>query len=473
LYETRLYEVGEVEPGYDLWLSLVHPEDRAPAEEQRAQQIRHFNGRFTTEYRLRKKGGDYIWIESNGKVITWMPDGSPARTVGTITDITARRRLEEQYHQSQRLDSIGRLAGGVAHDFNNLITVINGYAMMLLDEMPTDSPVMEGLTEIREAGQRAAGLTQQLLAFSRKQILQPVVLNLNDIVTDVSKMLHRLIGEDIDLVIKLDPEPGNIIADPGQIEQIIINLAVNSRDAMPTGGTLMIETASVYLDENYVRQHPRLHVGQHVMMAVTDTGTGMSPEVQEQIFEPFFTTKPKSHGTGLGLATVYGIVTQSGGWIWVYSEPGKGTTFKLYFPRTGEPPEQAKAVPKTDLSGTETILVVEDQAEVRRLTIRALNKYGYNVFSAVNAEEAIAFCEQHRGPLHLVVTDIVMPGLNGRELAKRLAEMRPDLRFLFMSGYTDNAIAHHGVLDDNVNYLQKPFTPESLAERVRKVLGSE
>ncbi len=235
----------------------------------------------------------------------------------------------------------------------------------------------------------------------------------------------------------------------------------------------MIETANIHLDESYVRQHPRLHVGQHVMMAVTDTGTGMTPEVREQIFEPFFTTKPKSHGTGLGLATVYGIVTQSGGWIWVYSEPGKGTTFKLYFPLTGELPAQEMAVPKSNPSGTETILVVEDQEEVRRLAIRALNKYGYTVFSAVDAEEAIAFCERHRDPLHLVVTDIVMPGLNGRELARRLAETRPDLKFLFMSGYTDNAILQQDELDYSANYLQKPFTPESLAESVRQALGSK
>jgi CheY-like chemotaxis protein len=242
---------------------------------------------------------------------------------------------------------------------------------------------------------------------------------------------------------------------------------------MPSGGTLIVETANVYLDESYVQQHPRLRVGEHVMVAVTDTGAGMTPEVREQIFEPFFTTKPKGHGTGLGLATVYGIVTQSGGWIWVYSEPGKGTTFKLYFPRTGEPVGQELAVPKTNLWGTETILVVEDQDEVRNLAVKALTKYGYIVFSAQGADEAIAFCERHPGELHLVLTDVVMPGLNGRELAKRLGEMRPDLQFLFMSGYTDNAIAHHGVLDESVKYIQKPFTPESLAESVRSILGSK
>jgi PAS domain S-box-containing protein len=466
------YTPGEIQPSYDLWLKLVHPDDLAAVVEERNQQIRRLDGAFTTEYRLRRKDGGYIWVESSGKVITRTPDGNPARIVGTIADITGRRTLEDQYYQSQKLESIGRLAGGVAHDFNNLLTVINGYTAMIMDDLAADDPSQESLAEIRTAGERAAGLTQQLLAFSSKQILQPVVLNLNHVVADIAKMLQRLIGEDIHLAVRLAEDLGNVTADPGQLHQIVMNLAVNSRDAMHGGGTLTIETANIYLDENYVREHPRLHIGEHVMLAVTDTGAGMTPDVQERIFEPFFTTKPKGHGTGLGLATVYGIVTQSGGWIWVYSELGKGTTFKIYLPRTAEPPAQERVVVRGNLRGTEAILVVEDQDDVRRLAIRSLEKYGYTVFNAGDAEQAIAFCERHKGPLDLVLTDIVMPGLNGRELAQLLSVARPDLRFLFMSGYTENAIAHNGVLDGSLKYLQKPFTPDALAESVREILGS-
>jgi PAS domain S-box-containing protein len=467
------YESGDLPPLYETWIGLLHPEDRDTALEQRMHQIVHRGGAFTTEYRLRKKTGEYTWIQSKGKVTAWTPDGTPARIVGTITDITERKRLEEQFYQSERLDSVGRLAGGIAHDFNNLLTVINGYADMLAADLADIEIAAEGLTEIRAAGDRAAGLTQQLLAFSRKQLLQLSVVNLNDIVTEVSNMLRRLIGEDIQLVTRLAADLGNVVADQVQMQQILMNLAVNSRDAMPNGGALILETSNTYLDESYIGHYPDVRPGHHVLLAVTDTGAGMTPEVRERIFEPFFTTKPKGQGTGLGLATVYGIVKQSGGWIWVYSEPGRGTTFKLYFRQTDQRAAQSQRAARTDLRGTETILVVEDQEEVRTLATKALQRYGYTVFTACGAGEALDLCKEHPRAIDLVITDVVMPGLSGRELGDELIRMRPDVRILFMSGYTDDAIAHRGVLHEGVNYIQKPFTPEILAAKVRDVLDAK
>jgi nitrogen-specific signal transduction histidine kinase len=386
-------------------------------------------------------------------------------------DITEAKQLEEQLRQAQRLDSIGQLAGGVAHDFNNLLTVIHGYAAMAQDELPPDSPVMHSLHEIRAAGDRAAQLTQQLLAFGRKQLLRPVVVSLNQVVTDIATMLQRLIGENISLVINTATELNNVKADPSQLQQVIMNLAINSRDAMPHGGTLIIETANAEWDEAYVSKHPQIQPGPYVMLAVTDNGVGMTPETQKRIFEPFFTTKPTGHGTGLGLSTVFGIVRQSGGRIWVYSEPGRGSTFKIYFPSVDEPAADTPALDKVDLRGHETVLVVEDQEDVRTLAVLALKKFGYTVFGATGAEEAMAFCQAYGDSLDLLVTDVIMPGMSGRELADRLKERLPNLRVLYMSGYTDNAIAHHGVLEDNVEYLQKPFTADRLAEKVRRMLG--
>jgi two-component system cell cycle sensor histidine kinase/response regulator CckA len=418
-------------------------------------------------WRHRKRDGAIIAVEITAHPIQF--EGRKACLV-LATDITERNNLEEQFSQAQRLESIGRLAGGVAHDFNNLLTVINGYAAVILSDLPPASLLAHRVAEISAAGQRAAALTEQLLAFSRRQLVQPRVLNLNHVITDIDKMLRRLIGEDIELVTKLSTDLGNVKADAGQLQQVIMNLAVNARDAMPQGGSLIIETSSVLLDEDYCGTHPQVRPGAYVMLGVTDTGTGMTPEVQQRIFEPFFTTKPHGTGTGLGLATVHGMVRQNGGWIWVYSEPGAGTTFKIYFPGTDEAVSQPHAIVKADVRGNETILVVEDQEEVRALAVTVLERYGYRVLSAAGGEEAIALANGFQGIIHLLLTDIVMPGMNGRALAKQLAAQRT-LRVLFMSGYTESAIAHRGILDAGLDYIQKPFTPESLADKVREVLG--
>jgi CheY-like chemotaxis protein len=359
----------------------------------------------------------------------------------------------------------------VAHDFNNLLTVINGYSEMLLGDLPPSSSLRDGLVEIRAAGERAADLTRQLLAFGRKQMVRPMVLNINDVIGDVRKMLGRLIGEDIALVTQLDVSLANVMADAGQIQQIIMNLAVNARDAMRQGGTLLFETANVIFDESFQAAHPEVHIGRAVMLAVTDTGSGMTSEVKEHIFEPFFTTKAKGAGTGLGLATVYGLVKQAGGWIWVYSEPGHGAAFKIYLPATDAPASAPTVTSRSVLHGTETVLLVEDQAEVSKLAETALRRFGYRVITAASGTEAIAASRNFVGTIDLLLTDVVMPGLGGRETADQILAHRPTMRVLFMSGYTESAISHRSVLNPGVAHLQKPFTPETLAEKVGDVLG--
>ncbi|HEY1240046.1 MAG TPA: PAS domain S-box protein [Bryobacteraceae bacterium] len=431
--------------------------------------LSHGNREFHRDgpWRHRKRDGSIISVEVVAHPIDF--EGRKAALV-LASDITERQRLEEQFQQAQRLESIGRLAGGVAHDFNNLLTVINGYASVILSAVPAGSALSRHVAEIGAAGKQAAALTEQLLAFSRRQIIQPRVLNVNEVVAGIDTMLARLLGEHIEMVVKLSPDLGNIKADAAQLQQVILNLAINARDAMPEGGTLMIETSNVLLDEEYRQTYRDVHPGAYVMLAVSDTGTGMTPEVRARIFEPFFTTKPAGSGTGLGLATVHGMVRQSGGWIWVYSEPGDGTTFTIYFPRTDEAATPPQPAAEKDLFGTETILVVEDQNDVRALTVTVLEHYGYRVLSAAGGEEAIALASATRDPIHLLLTDVIMPGMDGRVLAKQLAAVRT-IKILFMSGYTENAIAHRGVIDREVNYIQKPFTPESLAEKVREVLG--
>ncbi|MEW6777942.1 MAG: ATP-binding protein, partial [Bdellovibrionota bacterium] len=382
-----------------------------------------------------------------------------------------RQSLEDQLVQARKMEAVGLLTGGIAHEFNNMVTVINGYAALLRRSLPSGSRESQSAGEILAAGERAAGLTRQLLAFSRKQILQPRFLNLNETVRGMAGMLRQVIGETIHLGLALGENLGTVKADPSQIEQVILNLAINARDAMPHGGKLTLETANVVLGEDYTRQHVDVTPGPYVLLAVGDTGTGMDKETLTRVFEPFFTTKEAGKGTGLGLATVYGIVRQSGGHVWVYSEPGQGSLFKVYLPRlesvtTAEPNPAEPAVPR----GSETILVVEDEAMIRTLVQDALSELGYRVLEAATPKEALAYLEAHAGAIDLLLTDVVMPELSGRQLAGKAKALRPSLRVLYMSGYTDNAIVHHGVLDEGVAFLQKPFTPDLLARKIREVL---
>ncbi|MGA8438017.1 MAG: ATP-binding protein [Candidatus Sulfotelmatobacter sp.] len=390
-------------------------------------------------------------------------------------DVTERRALEEQLRQSQKMEAVGRLAGGIAHDFNNLLMVISGYSEFLLDRVGPDPALRAPAQEIAGAAQRASSLTRQLLAFSRKQMMAPKILDLNEVVTENLKMLTRVIGEDIDLVMIPEAKLGAVRADAGQIDQVIMNLAVNARDAMPSGGKLTIETSNVSLDEEYSRFHAPLRPGDYVMLTISDTGMGMDSETQSHIFEPFFTTKgPK--GTGLGLSTVYGIVKQSGGYIWVYSESGKGTTFKIYLPRVPGRAESHAVVSTAESAvtepGTETILLVEDETNLRYLARQFLEKQGYRVIEAADGAVAMQIAVAHEGVIHLLLTDVIMPGMNGRELAQRISEIRPNTKVLYMSGYTENVIGHNGTLDAGVRLLQKPFTLRELKSKVREVLDS-
>ena len=385
-----------------------------------------------------------------------------------------RKNLEEQLVQAQKLEAVGRLAGGIAHDFNNLLTAIIGYAQLALGRLQPDDPLRRRVEEIKKAGDRAASLTRQLLAFSRKQVMQPKVIDLNSVVAELERMLVRMIGEDIEMRTMLQPDLGNVKADPGQMEQVIMNLVLNARDAMPAGGKLTIETANGYLDETYAQQHVAVLPGAYVMLAVSDNGAGIDEETQQHIFEPFFTTKEVGKGTGLGLSTAYGIVKQSGGNIWVYSEPGKGTTFKIYLPRVDEAADEYKhPVATVDLpQGTETILLVEDEEMVLKVARESLMTCGYRVLEATSGKDALLICEQHRETIHLLLTDVVMPEVSGREVANRLLSLHPEMRILYMSGYADNAIVHHGVLDEGTNFIEKPFGPDALALKVRSVLDA-
>jgi PAS domain S-box-containing protein len=400
--------------------------------------------------------------------------GRPTGTLSVGEDVTEHAQLEAQLRQSQKMEAVGRLAGGVAHDFNNLLTVILGTADLMLFDTPATDPRHAELGEIRSAGERAAGLTRQLLALSRQQVLEVRVVDLNDLIQNVERLLRRVIGEDVHLRTLPGVGLGAVRADPGQIEQVILNLAINSRDAMPDGGTITIETANVELDETYAATHSPVEPGPYAMLAVSDTGIGMSAATRAQIFEPFFTTKPMGKGTGLGLATVHGIVNQSGGHIWVYSEPGQGTTFKIYLPRVDETIDEATTVGARSerLAGTELILVVEDDDTVRAVTSRMLEARGYRVLLADAGAEALTLVEQDAGQISLLISDVVMPDMSGRELANRVAQIRPDMHVLFVSGYTDETIAYHGVLEQGVNFLQKPFTPDALARTVRRILDS-
>ncbi len=422
---------------------------------------------------------ELLIVPKNGPSRTVLASGQPiadaqGRTRGAVIamqDITDRKLLESQLRQAQKMEAIGLLAGGVAHDFNNLLNVILGYSEMVLTDIGTDDPHRPRIEQVHKAGERAASLTRQLLAFSRKQVLQPRVLDLNALIGEMEKMLRRLISEDIELAIRARPGALGIKADPGQIEQVAMNLVVNARDAMPQGGRLTIETGSVELDDRFVRDHPGSRPGAYVRLAIGDTGCGMTPEILARIFEPFFTTKEAGKGTGMGLATVYGIVKQSGGYIDVQSEPGRGTTFSVYLPPTLEATETTDLRhPAASPRGAETILLVEDDPGVRGVVRDSLRSYGYTILESGDPEEGIGLCERHPGAIHLLMTDVILPKMSGRALATRLSALRPDMRILFMSGYTDDAIGQHGVLDRGVDFLQKPFQVTVMVRKVREVL---
>ncbi|HXJ05866.1 MAG TPA: PAS domain S-box protein [Candidatus Acidoferrum sp.] len=452
------------------WMRHIPLEDHAVIEEAEEASVR--GERFQAEYRIVRKDGGVIWVSDTAVVVS----GGNSHPVmeGIIVDITERKLLENQLQQSRRMEAVGRLAGGIAHDFNNLLTIIKGYAELALQRSGIQPEQRADVMQIENAAERAALLIRQLLAFSRRQVLQPKIIDLNAIVLGLDKLLGRLMGEHIEMVTRCGANVGNVKADPAQVEQVIMNLVVNARDAMPKGGRLTVETVNVELDSTYARDHVSVKPGSYVMLAVSDTGMGISRETMAHIFEPFFTTKESGKGTGLGLSTVYGIVKQSGGYIWVYSEPDKGTTFKVYLPRVVAEVESKPGVLEIPGAGrgSETILLVEDEEAVRDLASRILSAKGYAVVAARSTKEAEQFSEKHTGDIHLVLTDIVMPGTSGRELAKRIAARHPRTRILFMSGYTDNVLAEGGVLEAGLSFLQKPFTPGAQVQKVRDVLDS-
>jgi PAS domain S-box-containing protein len=416
----------------------------------------------------RKRDGAEFPVEVS---LSYIETGDGRFAIAFVSDISQRKRLEEQLNQSQKMEAVGRLAGGVAHDFNNMLTVISGYTRMILDELSPLDPLREYADEIGKAADRAGAITNQLLAFSRRQVIMPRVISVNSVISQTEKMLRRLLGEDIQLGLELHPEVSNIKADPTQIEQAIVNLAVNARDAMPTGGQIFIETANVHLDETYAKSHLGVQPGDFVMIAMTDTGHGMDAATRQRIFEPFFTTKEQGKGTGLGLATVYGMIKQSGGDIWVYSEPGKGTTFKLYFPRAVEGVAERTDSNNgaTTHAGNETVLVVEDEKPVRDLTVRMLQQLGYKVLSAASGAEALEISNSFSGKIALLLTDVVMPQMSGQQVADVLLGTRPDLKVLYLSGYTESTVIHHGV-GSGVDFLPKPFSRETLSKKLAEMM---
>ena len=452
------------------WMRHIPQEDHGVIEAAENASLR--GERFQAEYRIVRKDGSVIWVSDTAVVVS----GSYSHPVmeGIIVDITERKLLENQLQQSRRMEAVGRLAGGIAHDFNNLLTIIKCYAELGVQRGGIQPELRADIQQIENAAERASTLIRQLLAFSRRQVLQPKIIDLNAIVMGLDKLLGRLMGEHIEMVTRCAGNVGHVKADPAQVEQVIMNLVVNARDAMPKGGRLTVETVNVDLDSTYARDHVTVKPGAYVMLAVSDSGIGMSPETVAHIFEPFYTTKESGQGTGLGLSTVYGIVKQSGGYIWVYSEPGKGTTFKVYLPRVAAPVDSKPEVTTVLVAGkgSETILLVEDEEAVRELASRILSAKGYSVVAAKGTKEAEEFSEKHTGQIHLLLTDIIMPGTSGRELARRITGRHPRTRVLYMSGYTDNVLAQGGVLEAGLSFLQKPFTPGALVQKVRDALDS-
>ncbi len=461
------------------WMDVVHPDFLADGRKH----IRHLlTGEipsFEAEWMLVRKDEQTMWVQLNVAVVK-SAAGIPQFMVGDFVDITERKQLEAeketltaQFYQAQKMESIGKLAGGIAHDFNNLLVPIIGYAEMALARLPKSDPLATNLRHIRDAANRAARLTRQILAFSRRQVLEMRVLNLNDVVSGFEDMLRPLIGEDIAVKIRLADNLPPVEIDESKIEQVLLNLAVNARDAMPKGGELVVETSAVTLDETFVAQHPGGQTGAYVMLAVSDTGVGMDTETKQRIFEPFFTTKKRGEGTGLGLATVFGIVKQHGGNIWVDSENGQGTTVRIYFPVVDEPlsRETSTTAGAQSFYGSETILVVEDQSDVRMLVVETLRAYGYHVLDAGNPLQALVLADEHSGRIHLLLTDVVMPQMGGVEMYKKLVPAHHDMQVLFMSGYTDDIVDKRGALPVGATFLQKPFTIEGLLKKVREALS--
>ena len=452
-------------------LEQIHPDD-LPMVLDAAKEAKGSAVGRRIEYRMRRKDGEWVVLESTASPIR-NAAGNVEKLVIVNRDISERRHLELQLRQSQKMDAIGRLSGGVAHDFNNLLGVIIGYSEVLQDQIKEGDRLRVCVDQILQAGKRAASLTRQLLAFSRQQVLEPKVLLLNGVVGDMEKMLRRLIGEDVQLTTKLDAKLGKVRADQGQIEQVIMNLAVNARDAMPEGGDISIETANTEMDEAFVKRYPYpVQTGPYILLTVSDTGTGMDDVTKQRIFEPFFTTKEKGKGTGLGLSMVYGVVKQSNGYIDVFSTVGQGTTFKIYLPRIDQEPEEHTT--KTALSkafrGNETILLVEDEKNLCVLTRNLLEHYGYAVLEAESGAQALAVSRQNAGAIHLLLTDIVMPGIGGRALAQTLSRERPGIRVVYMSGYTGQTVGGQTILSPGAHFLQKPFTREDLARKIREAL---
>lgn len=469
------YDPAKCPSSLEFIQSLIHPDDIEHFEKEYRRFIESNDDFFTLEFRMKAYNGGWKQILSRGRCMQRDERHRACKIVGTHTDITRTRELEAQLLQSQKMESIGRLAGGIAHDFNNILMAIAGYTDFALQQTDLNNPAYDDLLQVKQSTERAINLTRQLLAFSRKQILKPEILDVNRLILNIDKMLRRMIGEDIEYVTIPARDLWKVKADPGQIEQVIVNLVVNARDAMAGGGKLTIETKNIVLDDDYAKHHAEAHPGQYVMIAVSDTGIGMTAEIKANLFEPFFTTKSRDKGTGLGLSTVHGIVKQSGGNIFVYSEVGRGSTFKIYLPRVVDEVEPAEIpdLPIQSYAGSETILLVEDDPMVRTVVERTLQDAGYKTLIASYASEAITLSERYDGSIHLLLTDVVMPRMSGKDLAEIICEKRSETRVLYMSGYTENTIVHHGMLDAGIQFIQKPFTTETLLKTIRLLLDRD